>query len=430
MRPLLRSLYIAFCTCLVLVAAAGAAEPVKLQLVIEAGNLNRVNVPVRVPIALAPSTDKSVGKIAAIVDADGKPLAAQITKPNLLAKTSSAGATDEPWELNFILPVLNAGQSLPLSVLIRDAKPNDPAQTAIGFQWHDAPNEYSELTFGGRNVLRYICPTLDESSPEARMRTFKVFHHVYDPHGQQLVTNGGDGGLYPHHRGLFFGFKTVTYDGDKQCDIWHCLLGSHQSHEGITNAEAGQVLGRHRVAVDWHGKDKEVFAKEDREITVYNVSGGTLIEFTSRVRTTGGLVHLDGDPQHAGFHFRAHNDVVAKKDQTYYLRPDGKGALGDTRNWDPKTKEGPANLPWDAMSFMLGDRRYTVAYLDRPTNPKEARFSERDYGRFGSYFEYDVTPERPLEVAYRVWLQDGEMTGDAVAALAQDFVEPVRVTVR
>jgi hypothetical protein len=81
------------------------------------------------------------------------------------------------------------------------------------------------------------------------------------------------------------------------------------------------------------------------------------------------------------------------------------------------------------MSFVTGDKRYTVANLDRPQNPKEARFSERDYGRFGSYFDYDLKKDKPLEVSYRIWVQDGETTGEKVAALAADFTEPVTVTV-
>jgi hypothetical protein len=82
------------------------------------------------------------------------------------------------------------------------------------------------------------------------------------------------------------------------------------------------------------------------------------------------------------------------------------------------------------MSFVVGGQRYTTAYLDRPTNPKEARFSERDYGRFGSYFVAEATEKKPLEVNYRIWLQEGQMTVDQVAALDQDFVTPVVVTVK
>ena len=86
-------------------------------------------------------------------------------------------------------------------------------------------------------------------------------------------------------------------------------------------------------------------------------------------------------------------------------------------------------MPWNAMSFVLGTNRYTVAYLDRPDNPKEGRFSEREYGRFGSYFEYTIEKDKPLTVNYRLWLQDGLMKPAEVAALSANFVEPVNVTV-
>jgi hypothetical protein len=207
---------------------------------------------------------------------------------------------------------------------------------------------------------------------------------------------------------------------------------THQEHDKILFQEAGFVLGRHRVQIKWCGAKSDVFAIEERELTVYDIVGGTLVEFASRLKTTGGKVRLDGDPQHAGFQFRAANEVAGKESakQTYYLRPDGKGEPGATRNWDPKTREGPVNLPWDTMSFVLGGKRYTVAYLNSSQNPKESRFSERDYGRFGCYFEYDLTAEHPLVVNYRVWLQDGEMTGDQVAALYEAFAHPPRIIVK
>lgn len=279
-------------------------------------------------------------------------------------------------------------------------------------------------------MLRYQYKALDESSKEAREHTFKVYHHLFDPEGTRLVTKG-PGGHYTHHRGLFYGFNKVSYGDNKKADVWHCTGDAHQSHEKILSSEAGPVLGRHRVLIAWHGPGKEVFAREERELTVYNTPGGRLIEFASKLVPTMVPVKLDGDPQHAGFHFRGDNEVDAiTSKQTYYLRPDGQGKPGETRNWDPKTRQGPVNLPWNAMSFVLGGRRYTVAYLDRPQNPKEARFSERDYGRFGSYFEYTLTADKPLLLDYRIWLQDGEMTGAAVNRLDRDLVEPPVVTVK
>jgi hypothetical protein len=79
------------------------------------------------------------------------------------------------------------------------------------------------------------------------------------------------------------------------------------------------------------------------------------------------------------------------------------------------------------MSFVVVGRRYTAVYLDHPDNPKEARYSERSYGRFGSYFEYDLDEQRPLEINYRLWLQEGEMTIEEASALSADFVAPLEV---
>ncbi|MFO0968182.1 MAG: DUF6807 family protein [Gemmataceae bacterium] len=112
--------------------------------------------------------------------------------------------------------------------------------------------------------------------------------------------------------------------------------------------------------------------------------------------------------------------------QTYYLRPDGKGKLGETRNWDAK-KGGPVNLPWNVMSFVIDGQRYSVLYIDHPDNPGEKRYSERDYGRFGCYFAYDLTKEHPLHVRYRVWLQKGEMTAEQAEAMREAFVLGPRV---
>jgi hypothetical protein len=165
---------------------------------------------------------------------------------------------------------------------------------------------------------------------------------------------------------------------------------------------------------------------EERELTAYATAGGTLIDFASVLKTERPSVKLDGDPQHAGFHFRANQEVVKNgKESTYYLRPDGKDKPGATRNWEPKKPDPKTvNLPWDAMSFVSGGKRYTVLRVNHLGNPGEARGSERDYGRFGDYFEYTLTPDKPLKVKYRVWVQEGEMTVEQCTATAAAFVSP------
>ena len=79
------------------------------------------------------------------------------------------------------------------------------------------------------------------------------------------------------------------------------------------------------------------------------------------------------------------------------------------------------------MSFVVGTHRYSVVYMDHPSNPKEARQSERTYGRVGTYFEYDLTRETPLSIKYRLWVQEGEVTAEQCEQMSKAFVEPPKV---
>jgi hypothetical protein len=404
---------------LITTIASVFAASSSFELTVEAGRHERNNVVVRVPMERARIGNEPVFSIK-LTRSDGKSIPAQWTGPSLAS--SAAG------EVHFILSHLGASESLQLNGTLS----TQPAP-AGGFNWQEAPGLHADLKLGERKVATYYYERLDESTPASRVRTYKVFHHVYSPNGDRIITGGlnDDPKVHsPHHRGIFYGFNRITYGDGKQADTWHCIDGAFQQHERFLASEQGPILGRHRVEISWHGKDA-AFATEERELTVYNVPGGHLIEFASRLRTTSGRVRIDGDPQHAGFQFRAHNDVDAfTTNQTIFIRPDGMGKAAETRNWDPATRRGPVNMPWNAMSFVLGTNRYSVAYLDRPDNPKEARFSEREYGRFGSYFEYTLEEGKPLIVNYRLWVQDGLMKPQQVATLSRDFLEPVKVTVR
>src|SRR5262249_56465047 len=108
---------------------------------------------------------------------------------------------------------------------------------------------------------------------------------------------------------VFYGFNRVSYGNGKTADTWHCGNGEYQEHDRFLSADEGPVLGRHRMVIRWHGKDKKAFVEEERELAVYNLPGGQLVEFASRMRTLAGSVRLDGGPQHARFPFRAPHHV-------------------------------------------------------------------------------------------------------------------------
>ena len=364
-----------------------------LQVTVDAGARDRVNVPVTVAYP-------SDAKTATLTDGAGRKIPGQI-----------AGGV-----LHFILPELKAGQKAEFTVA-------PGAVEAPSFKWTETKDVHAELALGDRRVLRYMHRPLD---PAAREETYKVFHHVFSPDGSRLLTKG-PGGQFTHHRGVYYGFNKVTYGEGKTCDVWHCTKDAHQAHDAFLAAEEGPVFGRHRVGIRWNGVGKDVFALETRELTAWAVPGGILLDFVSSLEAKIGPVKLDGDPQHAGFHFRADNEVSAKTaKQTVYTRPDGADKPGATRNW-PGNKDH-VDLPWNSMSFVLDGKRYTTVYLDRPENPKEARFSERDYGRFGSYFATTVEAGKPLLVRYRLWIQEGQPDVAACAAKHADFIDPPKAS--
>lgn len=352
-----------------------------------------------------------------------------VTLPGVAAGTNAAdiGPTMVPLQPSgktgvLIVPKLAAGQTVSVTPKTVNYFAPPPA-----FKFVETKGEHVDVLFDKRPVLRYVNKPRDENN---HYLTFKPFHQVFDPNtGKTLLSSGAHPNtkefLYPHHRGLFFGFNKISYERDGKtvsADIWHGTKNVFSTHDKMLSTEAGEVFARHTAAISWHGPDGDAFANETRTVTVYNVTGGTMLDWGTELTTTLEKVRLDGDPQHAGFHFRATQAMKGNAKQTYYLRPDGKGKEGETRNWDAKGKDPKTiNLPWNAVCFVLDGKRYTSLRITHPDNPKQTRGSERDYGRFGDYFEYDLTPKNPLKLKYRVWVQEGEMTVEQCEALAAGF---------
>lgn len=263
--------------------------------------------------------------------------------------------------------------------------------------------------------------------PQNRTDNFKVFHHVYLD-GKRLTK--GPGGLFPHHRGLFFGFNKISYGDNGHVDIWHCSGDTHQFFEKFLTRDAGNVYARETSLLDWNRKVGETFAKEERTLTVWRSNAdGFFVDFSTCLKPTDWDLRLDGDPQHSGFHFRADQEVAEKTSkETVYTRPWGTSLPGETVNWKG-VPEQTVNQPWKACTFTLDGKRYSVVYLTVPTNPGETRWSERNYGRFGHYFEYDLKKGSELRLNYRLWIQLGPVTQEFCESLYQNFNQPVRVTV-
>lgn len=406
-----------------------AADTEQWRIAVEAGPVDRSGLPLRAPIVLPEASAAAVGETVRVRLPDGSSVDGQVVSQGLLVRgPSTAGLVAR--EIVFVLPRLAAGSKVEVLAKTVGAAPpdgtRDPASPRL--RWVEEGTAV-ELLLAGKPVVRYEMPAYDATSEESRVRSYKPFHHVYDPLTGIRLTKG-DGGVFTHHRGLFFGYNTISHgDGMKvRSDDWHCHGKARQEHREVVQQVAGAVEGRQRVRIDWIGSDESKVLQETRELEVVPVPGGTVIDFASRLESAT-PVRLEGDPQHAGVHFRASNEVAeSTKGQTYYLRPGTKGVPGDFRNW-PEDK-AYVNAAWHAASFVVGGQRYTVLRVNRPANPGEARMSERDYARFGSYFEYDLRRDKPLDVGYRWWIQPGELTLEEAARIAADYAQPAAVTVK
>lgn len=298
---------------------------------------------------------------------------------------------------------------LPADVPAGESRTYEPSsQTNCGtsdFEWQEVDSDRSRLLVDGQPAVEYVHPEFDLS----RYReTMKPYHHVYAPDGSQLITKGDVDGLYPHHRGIFYGYRDIRFKDDT-VSTWSSdgdnLEGTQ--HLRILEQWAGPLFGGHQAAIDWRDSEGEVFAEEVRTLRLYPRSDGTMvIDVESRLSSNVGPVTLDGDLQHAGLQFRAAQYVADHTEQSRYLRPQqwsdhpADEELNDT--------EERLDEPWNAFQFVVEDQSYTVGYLSHPDNPPGGQMSERLYGRFGEFIPGVVIDEdEPLRLQYRFVIAEG-----------------------
>jgi Methane oxygenase PmoA len=304
-----------------------------------------------------------------------------------------------------------------LLVLAVGLAPREAARAASGFQWVDRPEQgTADLLYNGQPALRYMY-AFDPSSPQRIEDTFRVFHQVFGPGTGEAITKGA-GGYEPHHRGLFVGWRDTIVEG-KTLNTWSRARGkeAYQRHVRFLEQKADADSGSMTSEITWNDGSDKPFLDEIRAVRVANV-GPTVghsvappiwqIDWTSTLSSRRGEIMLRGDRQHAGFQFRAAQEVAEKKSATY-IRP--AGFPQEPKPFEVDDRKNPdrhVNLGWFAMSYEAKRTRYTVAYFQDPALPKPSMFSERPYGRFGAYFPANVTPDKPLTLRYRLLVFTGK----------------------
>jgi len=266
------------------------------------------------------------------------------------------------------------------------------AAHAAGWSFADQPGA-REMLLDGQPVLRHM----NAWDPARRADTFKPYLHVFAFDGQTLLTKG-PGGKFTHHRGAFIGWNKTSFDG-KDYDFWHCTKVERRHKEYVAAEEKADAQQATLVSLtDWPTAEGKIVISEKQTVTVHQLAPGKRqLDFTFVLQAPNGPVKLNGDPQHAGFHFRAAEEVGNHEKDTRYIRPTGAvDKKGDV--W--------AECPWVVCDFTVLEKRYSVMHMNAPSNPKPAAFSTRAYGRFGAFFTTEVTPEKPLTLRFRLLVED------------------------
>lgn len=276
------------------------------------------------------------------------------------------------------------------------------------FRWEtDAKAGTADLLYGDQPVLRYMFD-YDTSNDQKVHDTYKVFHHVFGPLSGQQITKGA-GGKFTHHRGMFVGWNRTNFQG-KTLDFWHCKKGAHLRHVKFHDQSADSKHGTMTAEIHWNDPEGNAVIKETRTVTVHRepTTQGWQIDWSTKLDSQRGDISLSGDRQHAGFQFRAAQSVADSNGSTY-LRPANFPQDPDAIQVGDKGNPPPhINLTWFANTYEIDGRRYTVEYFDNPNLPKPALFSERPYGRFGTYFKTKLTEASPLEMKYRLIVSEGD----------------------
>ncbi len=265
-----------------------------------------------------------------------------------------------------------------------------PAFCAEKLAWSQKDGDgFRDVLADGKTVLRHM----NAWDPARRDATYKPFLHVFDFAGEKPITKG-PGGQFTHHRGAFIGWNKTTFGG-KTYDFWHCKNVERKHVKYLDSSKDGTLAS----VTEWPTPEGKVVISETQTVKSTKLADGSVqLDFDFRLEAPNGPVQLDGDVQHAGFHFRAAEEVQKTAKETQYTIPEGaKPVKGDVY-------EG-AN--WVVCSFVIGDKRYAVAHFNDPKNPTPLQYSTRAYGRFGAFSKAEVKPDAPLSLRYRIVVTDG-----------------------
>ena len=245
------------------------------------------------------------------------------------------------------------------------------------------PGTGVELKRHGANVDFFVDGKLFTRYDTTTGPNKPYFYPVNAPTGAQLVRHwpveqvGKETHDHPHHRGLWF-----THSSVNGVDFWTEAKGTGKTvHTGYTTVQSGNVYGLMRTTTDWITPDGKKIAEDTRDIRVYRLSNGYLMDFSVTVKAIGGPL-VWGDDKDGTLGMRLADSMRAALEKGEAGQPEGhiinSEGLQQAAAWGK-----PAN--WCDYYGPVEGKTVGVAIFDDPRNLRHPTpWHVRDYGLFAA----------------------------------------------
>jgi len=239
----------------------------------------------------------------------------------------------------------------------------------------------------------------------------------------------GESTDHAHHRSFWFAHGSVNGH-----DFWGEGAESGRIvHTKFEALEMGFAAGIIRARNDWIAKDGTKVCEDVRELTVYNVSRGRLMDFEVTVTATEGPVEF-GDTKEGMMAFRVASSMEVTRGKGHIVNSEGvtdKDAWGKRANWCDYY--GPVD-----------GQTVGIAIFDHPANFRHPTYWHvRDYGLFAANpfgvrdfvgkdapsGAHTLAKGESLTFRYRIYIHEGDAQAAGIAGLYEQYAHPPAVRV-
>ncbi|MDF2439404.1 MAG: hypothetical protein JWN98_388 [Abditibacteriota bacterium] len=244
-----------------------------------------------------------------------------------------------------------------------------PARAAVEVKLNGAN---AEFWIGGQLFTRYDTVT-GPNKP--------YFYPLFAPGNHQIVRHwpveerAGQTQDHPHHRGLWF-----THGQLNGIDFWLEKGNVGKTvHSAYQTLQSGAVYGLLRTSTNWVAPNGQTLAEDRREVRVYNLRDGYLMDLLIEVRALDKPLTW-GDTKEGTLALRVADSMRAAVEK-------GQTAQGHilNANGDRDAVAWGKAAPWCAYYGPVDGAMVGVAMMDEPHNLRHpTHWHVRDYGLFAA----------------------------------------------